>query len=291
MRAHLQLIAVSAAFAVIATAAAAQGPAVTVTAKPPPASVNHAAYAFVQGITILPDGESLARWKEPVCPLVTGLTEAQDVAVAARIDQIALAAGADVGGDGCAANFIVIASSEPGPLLAAWRKRDPLMFEGSATATSDAFVSKDRPVRVWYDVDRAPAGGETVTTDAGTYQGVPSIHVATLSRLKRVMVRRIDMVILVVDTGQARGRTVEQIADYVAVAGLAEIKLDADLEGVPSILRLFSAPPADQPAGLTDWDRGFLAGLYRSDQASPLQRSAIAADVTAAATQARGAFR
>jgi hypothetical protein len=289
MRAHLQLIAVGAAFAVIATAAAAQAPAVTVTAKPPPASVNHAAYAFVQSITVQPDGESLARWNEPICPLVEGLTDEQDVAVATRIDQIALAAGADVGGDGCAANFLVIASREPGPLLAAWRRRDPLMFDGASTSDADGFVSKARPVRVWYNVHRAPAGGQAVTTDAGTFQGIPSVHVATISRLKRVTVRGIDSVILVVDTGQARDVTVEQIADYVAVAGLAEIKPDADLDGVPTILRLFSA--TSRPVGLTDWDRGFLAGLYRSDQASPLQRSAIAADVTAAATQPRGAFR
>ncbi len=72
--------------------------------------------------------------------------------------------------------------------------------------------------------------------------------------------------------------TVGQVADYVALAALADVDLDARTGDAPSILRLFDAPApgAAAPEGLTDWDRAFLKALYHTPQNSRLQRGEIA---------------
>lgn len=49
--------------------------------------------------------------------------------------------------------------------------------------------------------------------------------------------------IIVVDSNRMQGVNAGQLADYVAMVGLAEIRVDADTGPVPTILQLFRAPP------------------------------------------------
>jgi hypothetical protein len=59
--------------------------------------------------------------------------------------------------------------------------------------------------------------------------------------------------------------TIGQLADYVALVGLADVRLDADPSAAPSILELF-AGHATAPPGLTPWDRALLYSLYTTRQ-------------------------
>jgi hypothetical protein len=70
--------------------------------------------------------------------------------------------------------------------------------------------------------------------------------------------------------------TLGQIADYAAMAGLAQIKLDPEVAGDPTILTLFDKGNQAPSPGLTDWDRAFLKSVYSTEQKSVLQRSQIA---------------
>jgi hypothetical protein len=84
-------------------------------------------------------------------------------------------------------------------------------------------------------------------------------------------------VIVIVDTTRAKAPLkFGQIADYIAMVGLTEIDLDADVGSTSTILRLFNSSPEAPPSALTDWDRAFLKALYNSDQSSRTQRSQIA---------------
>jgi hypothetical protein len=65
-----------------------------------------------------------------------------------------------------------------------------------------------------------------------------------------------------------------QLADYVSMVGLAQIRLDGNTGTAPSILGLFRASDP-HPQGLSLWDRSFLDGLYSTDQSSVLQVSAL----------------
>ncbi|HXQ09841.1 MAG TPA: hypothetical protein VN805_02460 [Caulobacteraceae bacterium] len=285
MRATLSVLLTVAAMAVAVSALAdPPAPVVTVTAKPKPSpSLNHQTYAFVNDIAAQAPGESLVRWGAPICPYAVGLGSEQNAGIAHEIALVANAASAPVATTDCHPNFVVVVTSQPDRLLAAWRKRDPDLFGDGLPSDISRFLTKERPVRVWYNALRTTVDGEAITQDRTQFYGAPTLSSFTLSRLRFETVLGLQSAIVVVDANQVQGFTIGQIADYAAMVGLAELNLDRDLGEAPTILRLFSAAAADRPAGMTDWDKGFLAGMYRSDQASRLQRSTIAASVSAAA--------
>ncbi len=84
----------------------------------------------------------------------------------------------------------------------------------------------------------------------------------------------------IIDTHRTEHHTLEQLTDYVAMAGLTNVDLDADLGSAPSILRLFAPPGENQPSGLSSWDAAFLKALYQSNQTSRTRRFEIAERVT-----------
>ena len=276
------------AVSILATAglAMAAPPLVTVEGKPPPsATLNHETYDFVGKITVQPDGESLIRWAAPICPYAVGLSPEQNAAIAQEVALAANAAGAPVATTDCHPNFVVVATGQPEALLAAWRKRDPGMFGDALPSAVDRFLTKAQPVRVWYNALRASSDGEVIARGPPVYSGLPTLDSFTLSRLRFQTVLGLQSAIVVVDLNRTEGLSIGQLADYAAMAGLTELKLDADVGDAPTILRLFRVPPTERPVGLTDWDKGFLAGIYASDQSSRVQRSAIAASVSAAAAR------
>ncbi|HLK25036.1 MAG TPA: hypothetical protein VKT30_10285 [Caulobacteraceae bacterium] len=279
-----RIVAATAVGLYAAATGASAAPPVTVTAKPPPsrATLNHDAANFVDAIAVQPEGESLIRWGRPICPYAVGLGAEARAALAQEIAQVAHAAGAPVATTDCAPNFVLVASEQPAVVLAAWRNREPDLFGDALPADVDQFLADGPPVRVWYNALRSSVDGEAIAKGPQIYSGMDVVYSYGVSRLRFKTVLGLESVIVAVDLRRARGLTIRQIADYAAMAGLAEIKLNADLGAAPTILRLFQASAAERPAGMTEWDRGFLAGVYASDQASKIQRSAIAASVSAA---------
>ena len=91
----------------------------------------------------------------------------------------------------------------------------------------------------------------------------------------------LSSVIVVIDPRRTNNLKLSQLADYVAMVSFTQINLDADVSNVPTILRLFATSPVGGaiPVGLSSWDRGFLNGLYQTDQASLMQRFASARHV------------
>ena len=88
-------------------------------------------------------------------------------------------------------------------------------------------------------------------------------------------VRAFSSVIVTFDSSRTEDLNLEQLADYAAMVGLAEIQNDAAVENTPTILRLFS-PSADAvPTGLSTWDSALLKGLYNTDSRWKMQRSQI----------------
>jgi hypothetical protein len=62
---------------------------------------------------------------------------------------------------------------------------------------------------------------------------------------------------------QTKGGTIQQLADYVAVIALANVRPDVDPGVVPSILELFGGYPPP-PQGMTTRDRELLYSLYHT---------------------------
>lgn len=273
------------------TAAAAESPPapaptssvqeVVILGKAPTEARERQLEHFLQHVPQLNNGEALARWTDPVCPIVVGMTREQGEYVIRRLFQVARAAGAPVIDTGnCQVNVFIIATAAPGALVKALGDRSPGIYARATASEVRAFEETSRPVRAWYK-----ARLDALTTDADSpfegLEGLPRstrvIHHADDTRLHSNSPFALTSAIVVVDSGQAASVKVGALADYIAVASLTQLQQDADGAGAPSILSLFATPAGSAPPdGLTDWDTAYLYALYHSRMDDFHQSSTIA---------------
>ena len=196
-----------------------------------------------------PTSGTLPGWIDKVCPQVTGLPGEEGEFIRARVAQIALAAGVRMGARHCRPNLEVFLTNRPKELLGSMEQRNSFYMFGprGRPYLLDQFIATTRPVRVWYNMS-----------------------ISYKYAFTRVLV--------IVDSTRLQGVSRDQLADYIALVSLAEIKPLAqikpvpDLADVPTILNLFAGAPQAAPAGLTDWDQAFLKSLYRNSWAIPWRR-------------------
>ena len=249
-----------------------------VTAEEARAALEHRVDAFVRAITRNPglsDADSIVRWNVPICLLVAGLTAEDVKIVSARLSQISSSAGAPLARAPCQPNFIIVATSEPDRVLNAWYARDNRLFGDATPALIRQFleVSQSRPVRVWYNINMGRKSGMR----NGHF--IPSNTRAESSTFVGNAVLDFFSIFAIIDTNRTEHTTLDQLAAYVAMAGLTNVDLDADLGSAPSILRLFAPSAENQPSDLSSWDAAFLKALYQSNQTLRTQRFEIAARV------------
>jgi hypothetical protein len=245
--------------------------------------LEHEVDHFVNSVTGHPRGEGLARWNTKVCPLVAGLPQAQGEFILARLSQIARDAHVPLAGEQCEVNFYVVVTAEPEALLKKWYARDWRMFDThNGRGAVKAFLDSRRPVRVWYNSELLSEGvmtdspAATTASLMGSSSGQGNVPTNTVhggaSRLRYAAVPNLSTVIMVVDLNQLAGLNFGQLADYIAMSGFAQVRLDADFGAAPTILNLFRSPE-ERPPALSPWDAAFLSSLYRTDQASMTQVS------------------
>jgi hypothetical protein len=262
--------------------------------------------AFVNQLTdfdISDPARGMARWQERVCPLVSGLPRQQGEYILTRVSEIAQAAGAPLGGRWCRPNLFILVSEHPQEDLQDLEKRHRSeVFGGALPNLIEQFIAAPRPVRTWYDTVEKTADGLPMVEMS--YPGISTQNAANIpyrgevtypvgqsgdeapnftsnpwsqaSHLTLNVVWAIYRAFVIVDPTRFKGVSLGQLADYVAMSGLAQVALNARLGDAPSILTLFDEVPQAANAGLTDWDRAFLKAVYSSEQKSILQRSEIA---------------
>jgi len=249
-----------------------------VTVEAPRDALEHRTYEFVRRITgnTRSYGEPLARWRAPLCFLVAGLPGAQGAFVLDRLSQIAASAGAALAPQSCHPNLLVVVTAQPDQLLKDWFARSPRLLGDGSPAQTRSFLrpSHSGAVRVWYNV--AAVGRDGMPLSFGGARGPPQ-HLES-SRTVSYEVRAFSSVIVVVDASRLRDLKLGQIADYVAMVGLADVEPDANVADAQTVLQLFSAAVErqPQPAGLSAWDLAFLRAVYHADQGSLVLRSQIA---------------
>lgn len=225
--------------------------------------------------------EALKRWQEPVCPLVAGLPASQGEFVLARISAVARAAGVPLAPQECRANLYIVVTASPDKLLNLWQRRHRRLFGGASPTAVRDFLTKPRPIRVWYNATFGTRFGTQLDQGAPevgmVFDNVPSNHHFSGSRLVIDDVPLFTSVIIVVDVVQVSGLQYGQLADYVAMIALAQLDLDVHLSA-PSILELFApaTPDVPKPNGLTSWDAAYLKALYSTEQGTTMQRSSMA---------------
>jgi len=226
--------------------------------------------AFVSEVTHRGYGkESLVRWREPICPLVAGLTRQQGEYILYGVTQAAAAAGAPLGSKDCQPNLHIVVASEPEQLLERWPATIRHFLEGSP-----------RPVRVWYNTELVcgDGGGTPQLQRGGGQLAVRESSSGCFikdTRLQSNYVDTFSSVIVIVDADLIKDIKLGQLTDYVALIGLTKIDVDANLGTAPTILRLF-ANSADAPPNMSPWDRSFLNALYHTPQRSRFQNATIA---------------
>ena len=236
--------------------------------------LRHSVEYFVRSITRNPgfsDNESLVRWNSPICLLAAGFLPDDTKIVSERLFHIISAVGAPLAKDNpCKPNFVIVTTAEPNRVMDAWYARDKQLFGDASPLQIRHFLSSNngRPIRVWRNIDF----GRTSTMRLGHF--VPSNSRAESSPFIWNEVLSFYSIFVIVDARLVEHVTLEEIADYVAMTGLSNVDLDADVGSAPTILRLFAS--SDRLAGLSLWDTAFLAALYQSDQHSRTQRHDIA---------------
>jgi hypothetical protein len=265
----------------------ASADAQSTTAAPPPVDtitveaarhrelVERQVRTFVGQIAVKPYDSTLARWEPvaPICPLVAGLTRENGEFILARVSKIAAAAGAPLAAEHCKPNLYIVVSANPDALLKAWNKRDVWMFgdepeQGGTTIRR--FLNSNSPVRVWYNAELYSADG----TPLGNLEGRTTPR-AIATRIVFNQTRDLTSALVMVDGPRARGINFGQLAAYIAMLGLAEIRANADVADAPSILHLFSRSENERPNGLSTWDQAFLKALYRTEHTDRQQLAEI----------------
>jgi hypothetical protein len=241
------------------------------------------AKSFVAHIAPRPYASSLARWQTvaPICPLVAGLPREDGEYILTRVSSIAAAAGAPLAPEHCKANFYIVVSAAPDAFLKAWNRRDLYMF-GDETEQGGGkirkFLNSKSPIRVWYNAELFSDEG----TPLGNREGRANLR-AQATRLVFNETRDLTSALVMIDGPRAQGINFGQLAAYIAMVGLAEIRADADQADAPTILHVFSSAENERPAGLSRWDQAFLKALYHTEHTDRQQleeiKTAVAAEI------------
>lgn len=253
---------------------------ITVEAARNRAILEQKVRTFVSHVAAKPYESSVARWQgvAPICPLVAGLSREDGEYILTRVSEAARAAGAPLAPEHCKPNFYIVVSADPDALLKAWSKRDVWMFGDEADqgpAKIRRFLNAASPVRAWYNAELYSDEGVPLGNGAAAADAPRTDLRARATRIRFNQTRDLTSVLVMVNGPRARGVNFKQLASFIAMVGLAEVRADAELTDAPTILHLFSSAVDDRPAGLSTWDEAFLKALYGTEQTDRQQLAEI----------------
>lgn len=238
------------------------------------------------------DNRGFARWNSRLCVGVFNLPDERAAHyIADKITVIALEVGLRTGAPGCEPNLKIVFSPDARALATAMVESTPEMFQpfGNTEGTTlgeaalERFMTSDAAVRWWQVTMVVDAVGNPAILLPGFYEtdpetGEPLVPVSRgyVSRLKSGVSDAIWGSLVIVDASKLGKVTWPQLAEYLAMVSLAQVKPQQGPVSYDSILNLFHAP--NPPRGLTDMDRHYLNALYRMDmQTMPhIQRGILA---------------
>ena len=213
------------------------------------------------------------------CPAVTGLPPSFAQAVVARMRRIAAAAEVPLAKPGCRANVVAMVVTDKRAFLATLERKYPQFLSGLSGEARRKLMRDEGPAVAW-QLSGAGLNADGVELEADPDSGATVNRTTTRgSRLTDSGRTQFTGAVVVIEAKALTGLTTTQVADYAAMRGFARTD-PTKLVGsrVPTILKVLDAPMGSEvPLTLTDWDLGYLRGLY----AAPMnvravqQRSAI----------------
>jgi hypothetical protein len=221
---------------------------------------------FVDSLTEARNQGQLSRFGWAVCPSAIGLGDAQNLAIAKRMLQIASAAAIPTAKPGCRPNVLLIVVPDKGDLIDQLQRKYPAYFEGVERAEVKRMKRDPSPAAAWHVEGRVDADGVEVDRDRITDQYIVE-RTDSASRLSTASRPQFIASIVVVERRSLAGLTLNQLADYAAMRGFANTDpRRLAKSGAPTILAALEAPMDSQvPLSLTQWDLAFLKSLYASN--------------------------
>jgi hypothetical protein len=213
----------------------------------------------VAGIARTEQGQ-MSRFATPVCPSVVGMPPEHKPVIVARIREVAAGAGVKLAGAGCAPNLTLIVVDDAAAFVEAVR---PTLIFADLEPWEIRRLKREGPVRAWNRTQIVNEHLQAVGGGTGSDEnGKGSLRVHSASILKEPTQQVILEAFVLIDESAVLGKSLVQLADYVALRTLAETRPPAPGTG-NTILTLFDAD-SDTPAEATMLDRAYLRGLYAS---------------------------
>lgn len=293
----------------LALAAVIGGTTSAIAAPPPPPEADRAGEITVEGRRLDPDeakrrtstvlrtlaikGASgrVARWLQPICPKVVGVSDPAARVIVDKIRLVAKEAGAKLAGASCAPNIVVAFVDKPAEVYRAYAKREKVAYTDGGKTVQARLATSTRAVRWWYDVDSRSASGKSLNVDNGVMSGSMSGEGgrpigaggdadAGTRMGDNIRVELLSATILV-DNAQVLGVPLASLAAHLAMVSVGAMELPEKPLAVASVMNLFDEGPNTDD--LSEWDRAYLAALYQSTSNDGfVQRNAIASRVAKA---------
>jgi hypothetical protein len=243
----------------------------------------------------------LARWEEGVCPIVVGLKPQYTRFIAARVKTVAAQAGAPVNSHAsCRPNIEIVFTTTPQGLIdhIAKSNRGFLGYYDNQEQLKK-LAQVTRPIQAWYttatkdlrgniEMDSGKTAGQGLVVSLPCPDRIPPVcdmflsnaRAATVtgSRLGDGLRSSLYHVIIAAEPAKLLDQEIGTLADYIALAALAQIPSADVCRPLPSIANLLAKDCAQPAAALTANDLAYLSGLYRMspDQMLHTQASEIA---------------
>lgn len=216
--------------------------------------------------------EPLARFSEPVCPSVHGVSPEVARRIERRIRDDAQRAGIPVSKGHCETNLAVeFVTSGQATIKELLRKGSPVLTTIPSWRIA-ALVKDTSPVHIWSIVESRSRDGDSIGLQAqsrtvNATPDAPLLTVRTASIIQSTTRRDIDRSFVLLDIPAMENKKINQVADYVAMRGLAQTKLPTPGSNVSTILDLFKSPNA--PASMTTFDNSYLRSVYWGQATQP----------------------
>ncbi len=208
-------------------------------------------------------GGSIPFFIDTACPKVTGLGPAQKAAVVARLRVVAQTAGIPLGGANCVPNLFVIVTPDKRAFIELLARKQPDSFGSMSPREIGRLARTAGPAVAWQLEGPVTLSGTPLRFDEaiGAYVNPTSEPASRLNANGR---RGFDAAALVVETGSLDGITLIQLADYAAMRLFAKLDPSRLPDRAPTtILTVLTTPMGSSvPITLSNWDLGFLRGLY-----------------------------
>lgn len=290
----------------VMTQAVAADPAIVVEGtRKTDAEIRTEAQTFVRAVAAGPGtADQLARWNQPICPKVIGATPSEEKPVLERLREVATEAGIRISmRKSCDPNILIAFTDNPSGVVREVFEKRPQMARSVPVADRPGLIDGAYPVRWWYDMKVEGRYGEVPIGDnpallnsldthggAGAAPGgsfaqsehqsgnVSDYNSSLIGSKSR---QSIGAATVVVDVRRVRGLSEDALPSFIAMVALAPTKLPPRPVPTPTITNLFVDAPADRETDLTEWDRAYLAALYKvaANRSADIQRSSMTAQI------------